>query len=250
MEQVHHIAQRVRQRIAQLVFLHFTAEQLVHTVELAVQIALGSENILHRVVGVSGGGQVVVAGIQNVGARAVGVKAGQLTPVHRHGDGLTLAGLEQAGLAKAHQLHGGLFHAVFPVVVGVGGLCVDLHRLLAGHIAGVGDTNRHKVLIPVTVILHIEIGVFKAGVGQSVAEGERHHAVVIKVARVAGAHDGVLIAGLIVFVADVDALVINHVGAGIGGNFAALVPRIGDGSEVAHGGGGEVVVAVGIHQRT
>ena len=98
--------------------------------------------------------------------------------------------------------------------------------------------------------MHVEIGVFKGGIGQSVAEGERHHAVVIKVTRIAGAHDGVLIAGLIVFVADVDALLIDHVGAGIGGNFAALVPRIGDGGEVAHGGGGEVVVAVGIHQRT
>lgn len=110
------------------------------------------------------------------------------------------------------------FDVVLLVVVGVGGLCVQLHRSLAVHVAGVAHRDGRRKGVGVAVVVQFVKVVLIARVGQTVAEGEADLlGVVPAVGRGLGANrgigvalteDGVLVAGLVVAVADVDALVI------------------------------------------
>ena len=65
---------------------------------------------------------------------------------------------------------------------------------------------------------------------------------------VAGSHHIILIARLVVLVPYIDALLIDHVGAGIFRNFSLLVPAVCRRHEVYHRRRGIVVAAVGIHK--
>ena len=198
---------------------------------------------------IGSGGEVIVTGIQNVGACAVGVKAGNVALVDGHLDGLACTGGQLGSLAEADQRHGGLLHAVGLVILGVGALNVDLHGLLTGHSAGVRDLDADVIGIVGGIILHVHIAVAEIGVGQAIAEGIGHNVAVGVVPRVAASGDKVLIAGLVVLVAYVDALLINHIGAALFGDIAALnIAVIDGGREVPHSGGAVVIVAVGIHQ--
>ena len=199
--------------------------------------------------GIGGGGEVVVTGIQDVGACAVGIKGGDVALVDGHGQGFGCARLNHAGLAKADQRNGRLLDAVFLVVVGIGALDIDLHGLFARHVAGVGDLDGDGVGVIGGIVADVHIADSKVGVAHAVAEGVCHDVAIGVVACVAVAGNEVLVAGFVVFVAYIDAFLVNHVGLGLCGNIAALnVAFIGGGGEVPHGGGAEVVVAVGVDQ--
>ena len=170
---------------------------------------LGGEHVVHGVVGVMGSGDVVGAGVQDVGARALRVIGLELGLVEGHGNLLALSGLEELGLCVAHELHGALLHAVGAVVVGVGALGIELHDVAPGHVAGVLD--RHRGGAGLAGPARLETGPVKGGVGEAVAERIADLARVVEVARVALAEDDVLVAGLVVAVPDVDALLVAHV---------------------------------------
>ena len=191
---------------------------------------------------VASGGEVIVPRVQDVGSRAVGVIGFHDLFRHGDGDGLRLVRLQQGGLGEANQLHGGLFHPVGPVVVGVGGLHIDLHHVLAGTVPGVGYGDGH--LEAVLALLYLIIRPVKPGVGQAVAEGELDSGAVVIVSCVSLAQHRVLIPGLIIAVAHIDALGIHQV-----------LPAVGDGAvgdgvvpQVGRGGGAEGIVGVGVHQ--
>ena len=212
-------------------------------------VALGSQDVVHSVVGIGGGGEVVVTGIKDVGACTVGIVGSDVALVDGHADSLGSAGGQLGRFAETDKGYSGFFYTVLLIVVGVGALDVDLHGLLTGDLAGVGDLDIDGVGIVGSVILHIHIAVGKGGVTQAMAEGVSDHVAVGIIASVAAAGNKILIAGLVVFVAYVDALLIDHVAAALGGDIAALdIAFVGSGGEVPHSGGAEVVVAVGIDQ--
>src|SRR5699024_7084230 len=212
-------------------------------------IALGRQNVIDRIVGIRCGSQVVVPCLDDIGTDAVSIKGSNVAALDHDVQRLRCTGSQFRGLAEAYQGDGGFLNAVFLVVVGVGALGVDLHRFLARvGIAGVGDGDCHVELVGHCVISHLHVAVSKVGVAQAVAKGERHGVGIGIVAGVAGAHDHIFVAGLIILVSDVNAFLIDHIGAGICGDDALRVALVGDGGEVLHGGRRIVVVAVGIHQ--
>ena len=213
-------------------------------------------------------GEVVVAGVHDVGAGGavavvVGlVVAGDVLEVHLHGHDLGVAGLEQVGLLKVEELDGGLLHAAGDV----GGLAVDLDGGLAGHVAHVGDLHVEggEGVGGAGLGVHgdVEDGLAlelegEVGVAQAVAEAEGHLVVVVPlgggavgaggIAGVAVAGHGVIVAGLVVAVAHVDALGLDGVGAGGEAQHAAGAGDLLGGvgvvhlAHVLHGGGGHVV---------
>ena len=212
-------------------------------------VALGSQNVVDSVVGIGGGGEVVVTGVEDVGASAVGVVGSDIALVDGHGQRLGSARLDHAGLAEADEGDSGLFHTVLLVVVGEGALDIDLHGLFAGHVAGVGDLDGDGVGVIGGIVADVHVADVEVGVAHAVAEGVSHDVAVGVVACVAVAGDEVLVAGLVVLVAHIDAFLVDHVGLSLGGHIAALdIAFVGGGGEVPHGGGAEVVVAVGIDQ--
>ena len=213
------------------------------------RVALGSQNVVDSVVGIGGGGEVVVTGVKDIGAGTVGVVGSDVALVDGHGQRLGSARLDHTGLAEADQRNSGLLNAVLLVVVGVGALDIDLHGLFARHGTGVGDLDGDGVGVIGGIIVDLHVADVIAGVAQAVAEGVSHDVAVGVVACVAAAGDEVLVAGLVVLVAYIDAFLIDHVGLALCGHIAALnIAFVGGGGEVPHSGGAEVVVAVGIDQ--
>ena len=111
--------------------------------------AASGQNVVLGGVCVGACGDVVGARVKDVGLGTVGVIGLELLAVELDGEGLALAGLQELGLAKAHELDGGLLNAVGAVVVGVGTLGVELHDVLARTVAGVLDGHRGGALLAV-----------------------------------------------------------------------------------------------------
>ena len=182
-------------------------------------------------------GKVVVTCIQNVAALGTGgvvgrgIPAGHILHIGGDGHGLGSAGGELSGLAVVQQLDSGFLDAVFLVVVGVGQADIQLHNILAGHAAGVG--NGHFSGDSLVLMVHIQIiqSLGEGGVGQTVAERISNLIVIVPSAAGGGAHsggsvalvhNGVKVTGLIVLVADVDVFCLDNgiihlnIGVGIG----------------------------------
>ena len=212
-------------------------------------VALGSQDVVHSVVAVGADGEVVVTGIQDVGLGVVGIVGAQLTLRNVDGDILGSAGGQYVGLGEAAQLSGSLFDAVGLVVVGVGALEVDLHGLLAG-VGGAGVGDSQVDVEAVSILGHAEVAVIEGGVAVAVAEGIGNGGRPIIVADIGGAHDGIFVAGLVVTVVEVDALLVDavhtlHVST-VGHQVVIGGIGVSLGVEVVHGGVSHVVVQIGI----
>ena len=172
-------------------------------------LALDSKDVVDGIVCVLGGGDVVVTGIQNVGL-GVGVVVGlQLFLIEGDRNGLACTGSQLRGLGVTDQFNRSLFHLVGLVIIGVGALCIHFHNVLAGNRTGVGHLDRDGagVAIPAGVV----VGPIKGGVGQAVAEGIHHSVIVVVIACVALTEDLVLVTGLVIAVANIDALFVADV---------------------------------------
>ena len=198
-------------------------------------------------VGILGQIEVVIAGIQNVAAVGLVVKAAQVVPVDGDLHRLAGTGCQLFGLGKATQHNVSLFHAA---AADVGQADVDLCQTLAGYGAGIGDLHLAGEGVGVLIenrglgILHAE-----GGVAQAVAQRVDDLTVIIKACVVAVLC--LVAGGLVVAVANVDALFVDNkvvdavvaalpvAGAGVG----VLVVAGVDGC-----GGGHHVTDVGIRQ--
>ena len=200
-------------------------------------LPLGSQNVLHSLVCTVADGEVVVTGIENVAAlgtgRVVGggIPAGHILHVSGDGHGLGGTGRKLGGLAVVQQLDGSLLNTVLLVIIGVGQADIELHNILTGDAAGVLDGHVRGDGLVFKVNIQVIEGLLKRGVGQTVTERVRNLVVVVPCAAGGGTdggggvalpHDGVKIAGFVVFVADVDVLGLDNgivhadVGVGIG----------------------------------
>ena len=170
-------------------------------------------------------GEPVVTGIENVAALGTGrvvsggIPAGHILHISGDSHGLGGTGRKLGGLAVVQQLDGSLLNAVLFVIVGVRQADIELHNILAGHIAGVGDGHFGGDGLAAEVNAQRIEGLLKGGVAQTIAERIGDLIVVAPAAVCGGAdcrigialsHDGVKIAGLVVFVADVDVLGLNN----------------------------------------
>ena len=178
-------------------------------------VALGCKHIVERVMGIVADGQIVVAFGEDVSALSViggHIIAGQQITVHSDLHGLGSAGLEKTGLAEAHNGDRGFFHPVINLILTVRGLCIQLHNALAGDVAGVLHRDRSGDF----VLAHRDAVqcLFKRGIAQTITEGILDFIGILPGfrtlecadvrRRIALAHHGVRIAGLIVAVADID----------------------------------------------
>ena len=203
----------------------------VHTLTLCGQY------IVHGLVCAVADGEPVVTGIQNIAALgACGVVSRGIPAchvLHICGDGHSLAGTGRklGGLAVVQQLDGSLLNTVLFVVIGIGQADIELHNILTGHAAGVLDGHVRGDGLVFQINIQVIEGLLKRGVGQTVTERVRNLVVVVPCAAGGGTdggggvalpHDGVKIAGFVVFVADVDVLGLDNgivhadVGVGIG----------------------------------
>ena len=232
---------------------------------------LGADDVVDGVVRVVADGEVIVALAEDIrlGIRVV-VRSEQVT-LRLDGELFALAGGEQFRLIEADQLDGGLFHQIFALIVAVRGLRVQLHHRLARHVARVGDGDVYFELVRFGVVAHVAQRLLEGGVREAVAEGIRDLVGVVPLAHaaagargavcIAAAEDVVFVPGLIILIADVDALRLEgEVAAGI--REGAL--RTDDGSlhlvavgvdarifvGVDERGGGKGVVRIGIDQLT
>ena len=142
------------------------------------------------------------------------------------------------------------------VIIGVGQADIELHNILTGDAAGVLDGHVRGDGLVFKVNIQVVEGLLKRGVGQTVTERVSNLVVVVPRAAGGGAdggggitlpHDGVKIAGLVVFVADVDVLGLDNgivhadVGVGVGPLQIA---------EILGAGGAGVLDGIGIGQMT
>ena len=219
--------------------------------------------IVHGV-GIVAHGKDIVTGVQLIPGKAVvvgivGIVAGHLLHGDSQGDLLALAGLQLLGLGKGGQLNAGFLDFASRIRGGV----VQLYNILARAVAGVGngDLDRHIAVLGQGAAIGGGIGhsPVKAGVGQAVAEGVLHNAVIagaVLVGNIAPVALGV--SGFVPFVADVNALGVIHIGdlligigcievaaggavrrvqtLGIGVSAHALKPGVG-----VAGGGGQII---------
>ena len=109
-------------------------------------------------VGVLRCGKQVIPRLQDIGFGVHIVVGDKVLAVDGDGDGLGLARLNLAGLFKAHQGDGGLFHIVGLVVVGIGGVQIDLHHLAADHVAGVLHIHLDLDVAVRVRRAHLEVG--------------------------------------------------------------------------------------------
>ena len=147
--------------------------------------------IQHRV-GILVDADDIVALFQHVAALVLAVKAGHVLGVEGQGQGLGSARLNGVGLAEGDEVGGSLLNAA----IGVRRVEVDLHGVLTGNLAGVGDGD-----IQGDGAVSLGHGVDflgKGGVGQAVAEGILNGLVIVDQALGSGS--------LVELVADVDAL--------------------------------------------
>ena len=172
-------------------------------------LSLGREDVVDRFVCVFSRSDIVITCVQNVGLGIDVVVGLQLFLVEGDRHGLACTGSQLRGLGVTDQFNGSLFHLVGLVIIGVRALCVDFHNVLACNRTGVGDLDRHGagIAIPAGVVIRP----VKGGVGQAVAEGVHHSIVVVVIARIALTEDFILVTGLVVAVANIDALFVADV---------------------------------------
>ncbi len=97
-------------------------------------VGLGIQNI----VGVRVGADDVIASLQHIAAVVLVIVGSQILDRDGEVDGLALAGGKLAGLGEVQQVCGSLLNAA----VGIRRIIIDLHDILAGSRAGIGDGNR------------------------------------------------------------------------------------------------------------
>ena len=202
-------------------------------------LALCGKHVVHGLVRIVGSGHIPVARVNHIGLGVLCIVAGNILLGEGDGHALRLAGGKLSCLDVLRQRHSRLFHAAGDV----GRLDVEFHNILAGGEAGVLHRDRRGAEVAVPV--HLQVRPFKISVAQTIAEGIGDGGGVIVIARVALLEHSILIAGFIVLVADIDAFRVVHIG--IAGEGAILV-HIAVVAEVLHGGGGQVVVHIGVHQ--
>ena len=140
------------------------------------------------------------------------------------------------------------------VIIGVGQADIELHNILTGDAAGVLDGHVRGDGLVFQIDIQVVEGLLKRGVGQTVTERVSNLVVVVPCAAGGGTdggggialpHDGVKVAGLVVFVADVDVLGLDNgivhadVGVGVGPLQIA---------EILGAGGAGVLDGIGIGQ--
>ena len=213
------------------------AEQGLHGLAAVGQeVVGGSVGVLRR-------GEEVVPRLQDVGLGVHVIVGDEILPVDGDGDALRLAGLKLAGLFKAHQGDGGLLNVVGLVVIRVGCVEIDLHHVPASGRAGILHGNAEFNIAVSVHLAHLKVRPLKGGIGDAVAEGVLHRGGIVVVPGIALVQSLVEVAGLIVFIAHVDAFVVEHGGLHV-------LPAVDQHHvpHVLHGGGGEGVIGEGVHQ--
>ena len=206
------------------------------------RLALDGQDVVDGVMGILGGGDVVVARIQDVGLGGGVVVGLELLLIEGDSHRLRGAGRQFRGLGVTDQLDRRLLDFVLLVVVGVGALGVDFYNVLAG--AGTGVLHVHRDGAGGAVPGSLVVGPVKGGVGQTVAERIHHGICIAVVAGVALAEDGILVAGLVVTIAHVDAFLVADV---VVLGLLAVLGVVREVTEVLGGRAAQGIHLIGIH---
>ena len=191
---------------------------------------------------VFGCGDIIIARIQNVGLGIDVVVRLQLLLIKSDRYGFACAGSQLCSFGIAHQLHSSLFHLVCLVVIGIGALCIDLYDILASHITRIGDLDSHGagIAIPAGIVIRP----LKIRVGQAVSKGIHHSIRIVVITGIALTQHLVLVAGLVVAVANIDALFVADV---VVLGQAAVLVIVGKVAKVLGGRAVHGIHLVGVH---
>ena len=202
-----------------------------------------SQEVVGGGVGVLRCGKQVIPRLQDIGFGVHIVVGDKVLAVDGDGDGLGLARLELPSLFKAHQGDGGLLNVVGLVVIRVGRIEVNLHHIPASDRAGVLHGYAEFNIAVGVHLSHLKVRPRKGGIGDAVAKGVLHRGGVVVLPGIALAQSLVEVAGLIVLIAHVDSLVIEHGGLHV-------LPAVDQHHipHILHSGGGERIVSEGVHQ--
>ena len=199
--------------------------------------------------------EAVFAVFQRITALAEVVKGSQIIGSKGDSHFLGSAGLKDAGLGVADQHHLGFFQtaALDAEVFGVsskGSVHVQLHHVLARHVASVGDFHGDAVLA-MGCQRHVRGGDFfrEGGIGQAEAEGELHHLIIARGGAILegqrlefiGIEVANGIGSFVVAIAHIDAFLVLIEGLAVGIHITVVIC-------VVVGGIGGHVIGEGVHQ--
>ena len=140
-----------------------------------------------------------------------------------------------------------LFNVVFPVIVSVGRLGIDLDDLLARRGTSIGHGNCDRRSVIAFIKLHTCQFLRETCVAQAKAEGIDDLVVIVPIPGVSLSQDAVLIAGLIIAIVSINPLRIYHVIFRLGG-FNLGTVGVGIVAEIHVGGGGGRICDKGLYQ--
>ena len=198
--------------------------------------------------------EAVFAVFQHITALAEVVKGSQIIGSKGDSHFLGSAGLKDAGLGIADQHHLGFFQtaALDAEVFGVsskGSVHVQLHHVLARHVASVGDFHGDAVLA-MGCQRYVRGGDFfrEGGIGQAEAEGELHHLIIARGGAILegqrlefiGIEVANGIGSFVVAIAHIDAFLVLIEGLAVGIHITVVIC-------VVVGGIGGHVIGEGVH---
>ena len=223
-----------------------------HTVFCSV--AFRSKNVVCSLMGVFRRSEIIGPILQNIGAGAKCIIRCEEVFRHSNCKCFALTRLKNLRFVVSDQFYRSLFDLILSVIIRIGFLCIDLDGLLTCCRARVGNRDSHGVrsIFAISLSGNRNIREVKGRVAEPVAEREGHHTVVIILSDIRCAHHNVFIAGLRIFISEVNALLINHILA-ICRECAEIVTInsiIKIGTEIVHHGVQLIVHPPGIRQRT
>ena len=170
--------------------------------------ALRCQNIVQRRMCAVSCGKIVLSGIQNVRPFACRIVCAQLGLRNRHPESHCFPGGNRL-LVESDQLNGCLLDPVLLIIVRIRGLHEDLDDFPAFHVRIVGHVDGKYQIV--SALLHLQIAIAEIAVGQAVSERKCHRGIIVERTGVPLSEDYILVAGLIIAVADIDAFLISHI---------------------------------------
>ena len=152
--------------------------------------------------------EIIISGIQDIGPGQIAIIAGQIILAYLDDIMLCFSRFDHF-LIKATDLNRGFFHAIIPIILGVWGLEIDLNRMLSIYAPGIGHIYLRNNGIP--TVFDLEIGIGEGGIAETASEGECYHILIAEISRIPLSQHKILIAGLEIPIAHINAFLIDNI---------------------------------------
>ena len=193
--------------------------------------AILRQEILGGLVGIFSHGEQIIARVKDIGLGRIRVVRFKALFIDLHLHRFASARGEKTRLFEGDELNGGFLDAVRHIVIGVRLLEVDLDGVFARIGARVvGHLDGDKEFLATIRRNDLEIGIREFAIGETMPKRIAHDIIVDKVPDIGPARNDIIITGLIISVANVDAFVIDAEDAvgGIAAHILIIIVRNGE----------------------